>query len=192
MKKILAALTVVYGAVSIFAVDPSEKGIRTSPLTIYSGGIAAGGLISVNDQLAKDLSNRLLKVTFSNNVYFRNNLSFFLDADWIVSGRSLQNYGADAGFDFLFSDSDFRPFIGMGVGAHYFDHPDQKFGRNIGTSATMHLGISMNVSDNFEFRIRVPYHIVLNDTKDNAAGIEIGFLFSNRFKKVKKLNYNEN
>jgi hypothetical protein len=56
----------------------------------------------------------------------------------------------------------------------------------------MHLGISINVTDNFEFRIRVPYLIVLNDTRDNAAGIEVGFLFSDHLKKVKKLNYNEN
>lgn len=192
MKKILTALTAIYSAVSIFAGDPSEKGVRTSPLTIYSGGVAAAGLVSVNDQLHNDLSSRLLKLTLTNSVYFRNNLSFFLDADWFAAAGKLQNYGADAGFDFLFSDSDFRPFIGMGVGAHYFDHKKQDFGQNIGPSATMHIGISINVTDNFEFRIRVPYLIVLNDTRDNAAGIEVGFLFSDRFKKVKKLNYNEN
>lgn len=191
MKRFFSIMAVFSAAVSIFAGDPSEKGIRTSPLTTYNGGLAAGAILSVNHEL-KDVSKQFLKVTFTNNVYYRENLGFFLDVDWFAAESKLKNFGADLGFDYIISNPDFHPFIGVGLGAHSFDHPHQSFGDDIGPSATIHVGFQMDISETFHVRVRVPYYVVLNEKRDNGAGLEVGFLFSDRFGKVKKLNYNEN
>ena len=45
MKKYTYALvTVLLVYVSAFSGDPSEEGVSTSPVTVYSGGIGAGAL----------------------------------------------------------------------------------------------------------------------------------------------------
>jgi hypothetical protein len=40
-------------------------------------------------------------------------------------------------------------------------------------------------------RVRVPYHLVAGETPDHLIGLEAGFLFSNKFRHVKKLDYNQ-
>jgi hypothetical protein len=39
-------------------------------------------------------------------------------------------------------------------------------------------------------RVRVPYHLVAGEIPDHLVGLEVGFLFSNQFRQVKKLDYN--
>ncbi|NLP01964.1 MAG: acyloxyacyl hydrolase [Fibrobacter sp.] len=185
MKRVIASAVLMICAGLLFADDPSEKGVPTSPLTIYSGGISAGAMIPLNNDL-QDYSRSFMKLSFINQIYYREHIGIFLDVDWFAPRK---NFGADLGFDFFLTSSDFRPFLGLGIGAHYFDKTDE-FGDNFGPSATIHLGFVLDVTESLQIRIRVPYHIVANETRDHAAGAEIGFLFSDRFRKVKKLNYN--
>ena len=184
MKKLILSAVVVISTGLGYAEDPSERGVPTSPLTIYSAGLGAGAVVSINNELRRD-SEQFLKVSFINTVHFRDHLGLFLDFNWFAPGL---NFGADMGFDFLLTSSDFRPFIGVGVGAHYFDKSDD-FGENIGPSLTVHAGFVLDITDALQVRLRIPYHVVANEARDHAAGLEVGFLFSDRFRKVKKLDY---
>ena len=167
--------------------DPSEKGVPTSPLGIYTGGITVGAIRAMNDELKKEQST-FLKLSFTNSFYFREDMSLFLDADWFIPGK---NFGADFGFDFIPFRGDVRPFIGAGVGAHYFTKPGVKFGDNFGPSGTVHLGCIIDLTDRVQIKVRVPLHIVGNEAVDQGAGIDIGMMFGSRFRNVKKLDYNK-
>jgi hypothetical protein len=184
-KKAIVLAAILSMAATIAAEDPSEKGIPTSPLTIYSGGIGVGAFRSLNKDLQAE-QEIFLKVSFENTVYFKENIGVFIDVDWFIPGN---NYGADLGFDFIPVTGSFRPFIGAGVGAHYFDKTG-KFGDNIGPSGTVHIGVALDLTNRVQMRIRVPYFVTADKANDQTIGAEIGFLFSGRFKNIKKLNYN--
>ena len=186
MKRTIVTASILICAVLAAADDPSEKGVPTSPLTIYSGGLGAGAFLSLNEELKRE-SNEFLKLSFINSIYFKDYLSLFIDINWFGPGS---NFGADLGMDFLLADSDFKPFMGMGVGAQYFDKKGD-FGDNFGPMVTLRLGFLLDVTDRLQVRLCVPYYFVANETRDNTAGMEIGLLFSDRFRKVRKLNYND-
>jgi len=186
VKKLISAgaLALALASQSVWAEDPSEKGVPTSPLAIYSVGIGAGAVKSLNDSLSAE-KNMLVKITVMNNFYFRNNMSMFLDIDWFGPGNS---YGADLGFDFIPFEGDFRSFIGAGVGAHYIDKSG-KFGDNFGPSATVHLGFLVDITETVQLKVRVPFHVVFNETMDNGVGLDIGMMFGSKWRHVKKLDY---
>ena len=187
MKRLLIACTLLLGSTVAFCADSSEAGVKTSPLKIYGGGLAFGAVAAVNDELRNDVAEQFFKLTFSNTVYYREYINLFLDFDWFAPGYNL---GADMGIDFLFSKSEFKPFFGIGVGANYFDRENGNFGDNIGPSATAHFGFSLDITESMQARFRIPFTVALNNYRDNTAGLEVGFIFSSPFKKVKKLNYN--
>lgn len=187
MIKQVAVVAALLGLVqAALAEDPTEKEIPTSPVTIYSGGFGVGGFRALNKELKKEQLN-FLKLSFENTVYFKENIGVFFDADWFAPGN---NFGADIGFDFQPLTGDFRPFLGLGVGAHYFEKAGGEFGNNFGPSGTIHVGFTVDLSDQVQMRMRVPYYMVGNEVTDHTVGMEVGFLFSGKFRHIKKLNYN--
>ena len=92
--------------------------------------------------------------------------------------------------DYLMATGAIKPFVGIGGGIRYFDKAGP-FGDNIGASGTVHAGLILDVIDEMQLRIRVPYHVVANKAMDQGVGIDVGFLFSSplRTTKVKKLKY---
>jgi hypothetical protein len=185
MRKTLIIFTALFCIQSALAADPSEEGVPTSPVTVYSGGIAGGAFFPLNDELEPE-SKSFLKLSFINTVHLTDHMELFLDADWFAPGN---NYGMDLGFNFLLTSSGFRPFLGAGVGAHVFDKAGKDFGENFGPSATAHAGFLLDLSDRLQIQVRVPYHFTANQAKDHSIGLDIGFLFSDKFRHVKKLNY---
>jgi len=170
---------------SAFSADPSEEGVKTTPVNVYSGGIGGGSFFALNEQL-QDESEQYLKLSFINSIYLHKSINLFIDVDWFIPGS---NFGTDLGFDLMLSRSDFIPFIGIGTGAHIFNKAGNEFGEDFGSSATAHLGFLLDLSDRLQIRIRVPYKIVFNADKDQGVGLELGFLFSDKFRRIKKLNY---
>jgi hypothetical protein len=165
--------------------DPSESGVPTSPLAIYSGGLSIGTLHSLNDTLKME-SKTFFKLSFINDVYLTDNAHLFIDVDWMAPRA---NFDADVGVDYLFMTTRFRPFLGAGVGAGYFDKKRYSFGDNVGPLGTVHAGFLADISKTIQMRLRVPFHIVLDRTSDCAIGMDIGILFSKPYRQVKKLDY---
>jgi hypothetical protein len=186
MKKMItvAVLTLFCGSM-VYAADPSEAGVPTSPLKIYSCGFGIGEVMALNQELWNE-SKQFLKLSIVNTFAFRDNLNLFLDVDWFIPNN---NIGADLGLDCVFLKGDFRPFAGIGCGAHYIDK-DDAFGDELGPSLTAHIGFVFDLTENVAVRMRLPYHLILNESRDHAAGLEFAFLFSSRHKNVRKLEYN--
>jgi hypothetical protein len=168
--------------------DPSESGVPTSPLGIYSGGLAVGAVKAINDEL-KSESKNFFKLCFTNDIYLTDVKHIFIDVDWFAPGA---NFGTDVGVDYLLGSSQTRPFIGAGVGVRTFDKNGYESGDNFGLSATLHAGVAIELSRTVQLRIRVPFHAVLNDTRDCGAGLDIGLLFSRPYQHVKQLHYDQN
>jgi hypothetical protein len=141
--------------------------------------------MSLSDALGEE-SEQFLKMSFVNAFSIRDHLDIFADVDWLIPGK---NFGADVGFDIIFLQSDFRPFAGAGGGAHYIDRSDD-FGENIAFSGTIHAGLTIDLTENVALRMRVPYHLFVNENKDHAVGFDCAVLFSSRVNKVRKLKYN--
>lgn len=185
MKKHLFLACLCSISLTAFAADPSESGVPASPLKNYSCGIGAGVLRSVNPEL-KDVADNFLKLTLTNSFQITDNMSVFLDADWLISGN---NYGADLGFDVSFNQSSVKPFIGFGAGGHTIERTGT-FGDDFAPSITAHIGCMIELTETVALRIRAPYHMMLNENNDHCAGIDAAFVFYSKLKNVKKLNYN--
>lgn len=171
--------------IAVSAVDDSEAGVPVSPLKRYSGGAGFGAMMSLNGEL-QDVSHQFLIVSFVNSYQVRERIALFFDVDWLIPNY---NVGADIGVDFVGVAGEFHPFAGIGFGARHIDG-EGDFGDNFGPSFTAHVGFTLDLADNLAVRMRLPYHVVLNERRDHFAGVDIAFLFSSRFKKVGKLNYN--
>ncbi|MBN1760418.1 MAG: hypothetical protein JW863_18970 [Chitinispirillaceae bacterium] len=180
---LIAAVAVITG--TVFAADPSEAGVPLKPLKIYSGGIGIGAVRSLNEEL-KEASLHYLSIALPNTFSIRDHVALFLDAEWMLPGK---NFGADLGVDAVLSRSDIRPFFGIGLGGRYIDR-GHDFGDDFGPSITAHGGCTIDLSDNVALRVRIPYHLILTETVGHTIGLECGLMFSSRFKKVRKLDYN--
>ncbi len=176
-------ILLVWGA-PLFSEERKRLVATESPLITYSAGFAGGAFTAMNDEL-REKSDNFLKLSFANNIALSDQLNFFMDLNYFGPGN---NYGGDVGMDFILPTGRFQPFLGMGVGFHHFDKKGT-FGENIGVSGTIHLGFLVRLTDMVTLRVRAPFHFVANVDRDYLAGIDIGFLFSDRLWKTKKLTY---
>ena len=182
LKSILF-LSIAVLALNTVPLNASDS-TRTSPLNIYSGGIGVGAVKTLNEKLSKEHSS-FLKVSFLNRIFFTDNLNLICDINWFIPG---QNFGGDFGIHYNFTTSRFKPFFGIGAGTHYIERSNQSFGENIGLSGTIHGGFLLEVSETFHVELMVPYHLVGNKEIDHAVGFQIGFIFLDKYSKVRKLH----
>jgi len=189
MKKGVLVIMTVLACGSVFAEgnDSVSKSVPTSALTTYSWGFGAGAFRVVDREFQNPDNQVFLKMAFENTIYLRKNLDAFIDADWFIPGGNL---GADAGLDFIFNRSDFRPFFGAGVGAHYWDK-SKSFADGFGPSGTIHAGASIDLSRSLQLRIRVPFQFTWDKAGDKVLGLEIGFLISRPWRHIEKLDYDK-
>lgn len=154
-------------------------------LAPYSLGLGAGVVSAVNDELSAR-STAFLKLSVIQSVQFTDHMAAGLDLDWLLPG---QNWGGDLTLDYLILTGAIKPFVGIGGGIRYFDKG--AFGDGIGASGTVHAGLILDVMEEMQLRIRVPFHVVANKDMDQGVGLDVGFLFSSplRTTKVKKLKY---
>ncbi|MFP4164086.1 MAG: acyloxyacyl hydrolase [Chitinispirillaceae bacterium] len=186
MKKIIMCLVLLAVSQAGMAGDTTEQEVKTVPLKIYSGGVGAGAMLPLNPEF-EEYSERFLKLSFMNMWQFREYTALFLDIDWLAPEK---NFGVQAGFDFLLSSSDFRPFFGFGIGGHYFEERGEGFNHNFGPSASAHIGFVLDITDAVQVRFRVPYNVILNESRDHGVGFDMGVMFTDKLRKIRKLDYN--
>jgi hypothetical protein len=158
-------------------------GMTLSP---YSFGLGAGTFSPLNPEL-RDESDMFLKLTFTQTVSL-DNWNVGLDVNWLLPG---QNWGGDIFVDYLLDDRAIKPFVGAGAGFHAFDKRGDDFGQGLGPSATVHAGLLLDVLEELQLRVRVPFHLVANRAGDRGLGLDIAILFSSHLRKtrVRKLIY---
>jgi hypothetical protein len=187
MKKLfacLAAVCVLTGGAFAAGGDESEVGVSTSPLKIWSSGVGGGLLYSIKG----DSVGSLGKVIWLNSFDFTENFALFADVDWYI-GDNLGNFGLDLGGEYSFlSYTRTSPFLGVGVGAHYFDRRDAD--GDFGASVIVRAGIALKLTNTVDVKVRVPFHYyVMNDFRDIGVGVEVGVLFFSSLRGVKSLDY---
>ena len=185
MKKQTVLATILVLAAAVVAQQERDTGVATSPLTIYSAGLAVGAIRSLSDSLQSE-SKTFVKLSFIQDVYFTENIHLFADVDWLAPRA---NCGAEAGIDYLLLTSRVRPFVGAGAGVRYFDKKGNAFGDNFGPAATLHAGLVLDISQTMQVRVRIPFHATFNQNRDYGAGLDIGLLFSKPYRHVKKFEY---
>ena len=140
----------------------------------------------MNSELNNE-SQQFLQVSFKNRMYVAPMLDMTVDMNWFAPGNNL---GGDVGLDVMLSGGRIKPFVGFGVGAHYFGKGSEAFGAGVGTSAVARAGLLVALSNSFTMTLSVPYYFIANQTRDQLVGINIGFLFSDGFQNIRKLNFN--
>lgn len=185
---LMVAMTLLSQTVRAEDVDLTEKPETTSvSLSPYSLGLGAGVITALNPEL-KDRSPAFMKMSIIQSITFQERWNMGLDLDWMVPGM---NWGGELTVDYLMAKGAFQPFIGAGAGIRYFNKRGTDFGQDIGSSGTVHFGMLLDVLDELQLRIRVPFHIVGNEAGDRGVGLDVGFLFSSphRTTHVRKLKY---
>lgn len=164
---------------------PDTVKVALSP---YSLGIGAGAIAALNPEL-KNESEMFFKVSVIQSIALNDFVTVGLDLDWLFPGA---NWGGALNLDYTMPvGRGLKPFIGVGAGMNSFDKSGQDFGQGFGPSATVHAGLLLDVMDELQLRIRVPFTIVADHDGDRTVGLDIGLLFSSphRNTKVKKLVY---
>jgi hypothetical protein len=187
--KAFAALLALAGQ----TVMAEELNLNETPDTVqvslspYSFGVGGGVITSLNDELS-DRSPAFMKLSLIQSITFAERFNMGMDLDWLLPG---QNWGLDLSLDYLLATGSIKPFLGAGGGFRYFDKRGSSFGNDIGAAGTVHAGMLIDVLDELQLRIRVPFHFVGNTAGDRGVGVDLGILFSSphRNTKVRKLKY---
>ncbi len=189
------ALTAMLGTLAFGAATASAEDLNlnekpdtvTISLSPYSAGFGGGVVSSLNDELSAR-SAAFMKLSLIQSINFADHFNMGLDLDWMLPG---QNWAAELSLDYLLATGAIKPFVGVGGGFRYWDKYGSDFGNDIGASGTVHAGMLLDVMDELQLRVRVPFHIVANTAGDRGVGLDIGLLFSSplRNTKVKKLKY---
>jgi hypothetical protein len=160
--------------------------VRVS-LSPYSLGVGAGAVAALNPELRDNESEMFMKISIIQSVAINEMLNVGLDLDWLFPGS---NWSGLINLDYTAPMQHFKPFIGVGAGMSYFDK-GERFGNGFGPAASVHAGILLDVMDELQLRVRVPFTVVANHDGDRTVGVDIGLLFSSphRNTKVKKLVY---
>lgn len=159
----------------------------TVALSRYAVGPGVGVVGVLGGDLT-EVSEQFLSLSLAQSVRFRENWDLGIDAEWWVPGS---NFGGTMAVSYLFGDAAFRPFVGAGVGLRSVDYDREPFGKGLGVEGLIHGGLYLDVLDNMQMRVRVPYRFIANSHGDQAAGLDVALLFSSSLRKtkVKKLTY---
>lgn len=159
----------------------------TVALSRYAIGPSIGVLGAVSGDMS-DISQQFLSLSLAQSIRFQENWDLGLDVDWWAPGN---NWGGMMSVSYLFGSAAFRPFVGAGAGLRSLDYDNEPFGKGLGVEAMVDAGLYLDVLDNLQMRVRVPYRVIANSHQDQAAGLDVSLLFSSgmRRTKVKKLTY---
>jgi len=191
MKKSLvcfAAFCVLAGVANVFGGDPSESGVPTSPLKIWSTGMGGGLLYSLSDEIKDSCGASFGEIVWMNSFDFTENFALFADINWYV-GDKTGNFGIDLGGDYMFLPGRVKPFLGAGIGARYYDFGGET-GGVLGGAALARLGVALELTNTIDVKVRVPFQFALiNEVKDIRVGFEVGVMFFSSMRKIRQIDY---
>ncbi len=186
-------IALAFSSLCLFGISHGEDvNLKETPettsvyLTPYAIGPGAGAVSALNSTLANKQA-AFLKLSLAQTWRFQPHLDGGLDLDYWAPGSG---FGALLNVNYVFGESGFRPFLGLGAGFQYVDE-DLKFGKSVGVQGQAMAGVYIDMMDNLHLRLRVPFQIVANSNTDQLIGLDIALLFSlpQYNTKVRKLKY---
>jgi hypothetical protein len=159
----------------------------TVALSQYSAGPGIGVVGVVGGDLT-EVSEQFLSLSLAQSIRFQDNWDLGIDAEWWIPGS---NFGGTMAVSYLFGNGAFRPFVGAGAGLRSVDYEGEPLGKGLGVEGLLQAGLFLDVLDNLQLRVRVPYRVIANSHGDQTAGLDVALLFSSplRKTKVRKLTY---
>ncbi|MCD6024522.1 MAG: hypothetical protein K0Q91_1438 [Fibrobacteria bacterium] len=156
-------------------------------LAPYSIGPSIGVVGAVDGDLSQ-ISEQFLSVSLTQTVRFNETWDLGIDLDWWAPGN---NFGGDMTISYVFGTHALQPFVGVGAGIRSLDYEGEPLGKGLGAEGLIQAGVYLDVMDNLQMRVRVPYRYIANSHRDQTAGLDIALLFSSplRKTKVRKLTY---
>ncbi len=156
--------------------EPPQK-VSLNP---YSLGFGIGNIVALNKHW-QNKDEQLLKLSIIQSIEVNDKAIVNMDINWFIPGSG---WGGDLSADYLLAGGSFRPFLGAGVGLQYVDKKNG-LGNGFGAAGTVHAGLLIDLMDELQVRVRVPYHFIANKDRDMGVGLDIGFLFSTSQRKMK-------
>jgi hypothetical protein len=176
------------GAASAEDVDLTERA-DTSIVSLapYSIGPAVGVVGAVDGDMSQ-ISQQFLSVSIAQSIRYREQWDLGLDLDWWAPGN---NFGGNMSISYVFGNGALQPFVGAGAGIRSLDYEGEPLGKGLGVEGLVQAGLFLDVMDNLQMRVRLPYRFIANSHRDQAAGLDVALLFSSplRKTKVRKLTY---
>jgi hypothetical protein len=165
----------------------SHPETTTVALSKYALGPGLGVVGATSGDMA-DISKQLLSISLAQSIRFQENWDLGIDAEFWTPR---DNYGLSMTLSYLIGNAAFRPFLGAGAGIRSLDYKGEPMGDGLGVEGLVHAGVYLDVLDNMQMRVRVPYRFIANSHGDQAIGLDIALLFSSsqRKTKVRKLTY---
>jgi hypothetical protein len=176
------------GTASAEDVDLNEHA-DTSVVSLSPYSIGPGvGVVGAVDGAMTRISEQFLSLSIAQSIRFRENWDAGIDVDWWAPGN---NWGGNITVSYLIGTGALRPFVGVGAGLRSLDYDNEAIGKGLGIEGLVHAGVYLDVMDNLQMRVRVPYRYIANSHGDQAAGLDVALLFSSplRKTKVRKLSY---
>lgn len=192
MRIVSTAFTLMLAATPAL-IHAEDVNLNTRPetttvaLSRYALGPGIGVVGAVSGDM-NEISDQFLSLSLSQSIRFRENWDLAIDAEWWAPGS---NFGGTMAVSYLFGNAAFRPFVGAGAGLRSLDYDGEPFGEGLGVEGLVHAGLYLDVLDNMQLRVRVPYRFIANSHRDQAAGLDVALLFSSSMRKtkVRKLSY---
>ena len=142
--------------------------------SLASSGVALGYMYPTS---ASNFNNNsaVIRLAFVNNWELRNDLLLNGEVVWGVVDVSL---GADLNLDYIFTRSDYSPFLGGGVGLHFVNSASLTDNqRHSGPALNVQGGLLLFRTYDVHVMLRGQYQVIFNDDVAQSFGINAGFTF---------------
>ncbi len=139
--------------------------------SLSASGVALGYLWPTNDSLQNQYS-QVIRVAWLNDWELRNNFVLGAELIWGV-GASI---GGDLNLNYVFSRTDISPFVGGGVGLHFYGY-DNAADRRSGPTLNMQGGMFLFRTYDVHVRLRGQYQVTFNSDMDQGFILDAGFTF---------------
>jgi hypothetical protein len=172
-----------------------EDSEPTRRRSLFTSGFSLGYLYPTNDHSYSYLKynsatgklvnrqrySQLVRLGWLNSWEFRENMMLSFDGQWAVP----YVIGGDINLLFLFSKSDFSPFLGGGLGITYVGTTDDSASdskRNSGPAVNIQGGMIFFRTYDIHLVTRAEYQVVFNSDTDRGMAFDVGVVFRPREK----------
>lgn len=120
--------------------------------------------------------SQMVRLAYLNAWEFRDNLVLGLDLSWAMPNV----LGADIGLQYLFTRTDFSPFLGAGAGIQYvspLDDTTDSYKRNSGPALNAQAGLLLFRTYDIHLQARAQYQWVFNEDLDQGMVYDVGVIY---------------
>jgi hypothetical protein len=145
--------------------------------SLVSTGVSLGYMYPTD---ARNFNNNsaVIRIAIENNWELRNDLLLNSELVWGAFGASI---GADLNLDYVFSRSDYSPFLGGGLGLHFVNSADLGNNqRHSGPAVNAQGGILLFRTYDVHVMLRGQYQVIFNEDEAQCFIINAGFTFGKR------------